>query len=210
MNKYFLALTALGISVAACAQQAPVITAKDYEHAESFLGSNPALIQHNGITPNWLPDDHFWYRTQSNQFMLFNPAKRTVSPAFDHQKLASALSVTTGKAYKATDLPFQTISFSPNYKGIIFQVDGKQYKFDTKTSRVNPDTSHALTAVTATGFRGRRGAGNRGSNEVLSPNGKKAAFIKDYNLWVRDVKTNAQTQLTTDGVKNRPPPGKAP
>ena len=38
-------------------------------------------------------------------------------------------------------------------------------------------------------------------NEVLSPDGKKAAFIKDYNLWVKDVATNQLTQLTTDGVK---------
>jgi dipeptidyl aminopeptidase/acylaminoacyl peptidase len=37
---------------------------------------------------------------------------------------------------------------------------------------------------------------------VLSPDGKKAAFIKDYNLWVRDIATNKQTQLTKDGVKD--------
>src|SRR4051812_19578963 len=38
--------------------------------------------------------------------------------------------------------------------------------------------------------------------EVLSPDGKKAAFIKEDNLWVRDVSTNQLTQLTTDGVKD--------
>lgn len=38
-------------------------------------------------------------------------------------------------------------------------------------------------------------------NEVLSPDGKKAAFIKDYNLWIRDIATNQLTQLTTDGVQ---------
>src|ERR1700754_2073040 len=41
----------------------------------------------------------------------------------------------------------------------------------------------------------------RGSS-IFSPDGTKAAFIKDYNLWVRDVKSNKQTQLTTDGVKD--------
>jgi dipeptidyl-peptidase-4 len=40
------------------------------------------------------------------------------------------------------------------------------------------------------------------SNEVLSPDGRKAAFIQDNNLWVRDVATNQRTQLTTDGVKD--------
>jgi dipeptidyl-peptidase 4 len=36
--------------------------------------------------------------------------------------------------------------------------------------------------------------------EVLSPDGTKAAFIRNWNLWMRDVKTNAETQLTNDGV----------
>ena len=38
--------------------------------------------------------------------------------------------------------------------------------------------------------------------EALSPDGSKAAFIRDWNLWVRDVATNAETQVTTDGVKD--------
>lgn len=41
-----------------------------------------------------------------------------------------------------------------------------------------------------------------GGNEVTSPDGKKAAFIKDHNLWVRDIATGRETQLTTDGVEN--------
>ena len=38
--------------------------------------------------------------------------------------------------------------------------------------------------------------------EVLSPDKSKAAFIKDWNLWIRDTKTGLETQLTTDGVEN--------
>lgn len=45
---------------------------------------------------------------------------------------------------------------------------------------------------------GRRGGGL----EVLSPDGKKAVFIKDWNLWVKDVATKQETQLTTDGIKD--------
>ncbi|MEP6712428.1 MAG: DPP IV N-terminal domain-containing protein, partial [Ferruginibacter sp.] len=39
-------------------------------------------------------------------------------------------------------------------------------------------------------------------NDVLSPDGKKTAFIKDYNLWVRDVASKKETPLTTDGIKD--------
>jgi hypothetical protein len=37
---------------------------------------------------------------------------------------------------------------------------------------------------------------------VTSPDKKRAAFIRDFNLWVRDVATGKETQLTTDGVKD--------
>ncbi|MBS1793525.1 MAG: DPP IV N-terminal domain-containing protein [Acidobacteria bacterium] len=52
-----------------------------------------------------------------------------------------------------------------------------------------------ITMTPPAGF-GRGGAG------VPSPDGKKVAYIKDWNLWVRDVATNKETQLTTDGVEN--------
>lgn len=53
------------------------------------------------------------------------------------------------------------------------------------------------------GGRGGRGDGRGGAgNAVTSPDGKHAAFIRDYNLWVRDVASGAETQLTTDGVKD--------
>jgi dipeptidyl-peptidase-4 len=37
---------------------------------------------------------------------------------------------------------------------------------------------------------------------VVSPDGKSSAFIRDYNLWVRDVATGKEVQLTSDGVKD--------
>ncbi len=36
----------------------------------------------------------------------------------------------------------------------------------------------------------------------VSPDKKKAAFIRDWNLWIRDTTTGKETQLTTDGVKD--------
>jgi dipeptidyl-peptidase 4 len=57
----------------------------------------------------------------------------------------------------------------------------------------------------AQGGRGGRGAqagGGRGAarNDVPSPDGKRTAYIKDWNLWVRDVASEKETPLTTDGV----------
>jgi dipeptidyl-peptidase 4 len=41
-----------------------------------------------------------------------------------------------------------------------------------------------------------------GQLESVSPDGKKAAYIKDWNLWVKDLDTKKETQLTFDGIKD--------
>ncbi|MDB5029848.1 DPP IV N-terminal domain-containing protein [Mucilaginibacter sp.] len=203
MNKFFLTAIPLVLALTTHAQQGKIFTAKDYERAESMMAYNTEpLVEHTGISPMWLADDRFYYRTpvaEGNQFILFNPAKATKVAAFDHQKLAIALSTATGKQFKATELPFQAISFSADGKGIIFQAEGKQWRFEN--NRVVTDTS-TVKVVALTGGRGRRGGGTGGGNDILSPDKKKAAYIKDFNLWVRDLPTGKETQLTTDGVKD--------
>ena len=49
---------------------------------------------------------------------------------------------------------------------------------------------------------GAEAAAAAAAAEVLSPDKKHAAFIRDSNLWVRDAATNKETPLTTDGIKD--------
>jgi dipeptidyl aminopeptidase/acylaminoacyl peptidase len=65
-------------------------------------------------------------------------------------------------------------------------------------------------AVTGGGGRGGRGGGrggapggsaSKGEPLALSPDGKRGAFVRDWNLWVRDIETGQERALTTDGVK---------
>jgi dipeptidyl-peptidase-4 len=54
------------------------------------------------------------------------------------------------------------------------------------------------------GGRGRGGAAAPGAerNDVPSPDGTRAAFVRNNNLWVREIATKKETQLTTDGEKD--------
>lgn len=38
--------------------------------------------------------------------------------------------------------------------------------------------------------------------EMISPDGKKVAFIKDWNLWIRNLENGNEIQLTKDGIEN--------
>ena len=53
----------------------------------------------------------------------------------------------------------------------------------------------------AGGSGGRGGAPPLGA-DVKSPDGKRVAFIRNWNLWVRDVATGREVALTRDGVKD--------
>ena len=61
-------------------------------------------------------------------------------------------------------------------------------------------------AEQAGGGRGGRGGGRGNAAaaraESVSPDGKRAVFIRDWNLWARDVASGKETPLTTDGVKD--------
>jgi dipeptidyl-peptidase-4 len=52
------------------------------------------------------------------------------------------------------------------------------------------------------GGRGGAPAGAANTNAILSPDGKRSAFVREHNLWVRDAASGKETQLTTDGEKD--------
>src|SRR5271156_2472858 len=200
----FASIAAVAIAAAStsAAQQASsstassatvAVTAADYQRAEKFLAYNTSpLVFHRGRPP-WLPnDDRFWYRDASPdgiQFILFDAAHDTHQPAFDHAKLAAALSAAAGKPYEPAHLPFMTFDFSTDQQSISFSQRGQNWKCDLQSYACASNGKPAELATAP-------------SPEVKSPDGKSAVFIRDWNLWLRDVATNKETQLTTDGVKD--------
>ncbi len=205
MKRTTLLLLLSAAALQVWSQQPVAFTSADYARAESRLGYHTQLlIDRSGVSPNWLPGEKFWYRVlvpQGSEFYLVDPVKGTRVAAFNQERLATAISATTGKQCTPNMLPFQTFSYSADGQSISFRAENKQWVCDLQTYRCTPDTSKSagqeIPSATAA-VRSRQGRGN----EVLSPDGTKAAFIKEYNLWIRDTRTNKQTQLTTDGEKD--------
>ncbi|MGQ0703503.1 MAG: DPP IV N-terminal domain-containing protein, partial [Gemmatimonadales bacterium] len=174
------------------AQDRPALTAADYARAEKFLGYNAnPLVLNAGVRPGWVTgtNGEFWYRVTTArgiEFMLVNPARRTRTRAFEQGRLAAALSAAAGTAYDSLRLPMTQLEFSTDKQSITFEAGGRRWTCGV--------IGESCTAVTAP-----RGASR---NAVVSPDGKRAAFIREFNLWVRDIQTGEETQLTNDGVKD--------
>lgn len=203
MNRLLVSFFFSVAAMLACAQTPVTLTARDYEHAESLLAYNTQkFIDRGNVIPNWIAGDQFWYRVltpQGSEFIRVDPARGTRSAAFDQAKLAGALGAATGKTYTAAMLPFQFFTYAPDNRSIVFRAENKQWRYDMQNNTVSADTSATGAANGRQRFGGR---GRGGGNEVVSPDGSRAAYIKDYNLWVREIATNKQVQLTTDGIRD--------
>jgi len=192
MKKIILPLAALLLSVTA-QSQTDSVTVADYEHAEQLLPYYAQrYVDYGRVSPEWIQGDQFWYRTFTpggSEFILVNPAKGRRQPAFDQQQLAAALSKAAGSTYSAQQLPISTFRYGDDMKSISFNAGGKSW-------------TASLPSYTLTDNGMATKSERRDRDEVISPDGKKAAFIRDFNLWVRDLSTGKETQLTTDGVKD--------
>jgi len=193
--------------------QTRVVTADDYTRAEKFTGGGMgALVYRSGVRPTWLADERFWYRNttvEGSEFVLVDPAKGTREPAFDHAKLAAALSTVSGAKYDGAHLPFQSFTFSPDSVSVSFTAGDKAWKCDRQGVGCAIDPNPPPAVPGGGGGRGGRGGrgggggrGGEGGGAALSPDRKSSVFIRDNNLWMRDVATNKETQLTTDGEKD--------
>ena len=167
--------------------QTRALTAADYAHAEQFLGYNTnRLVLHVAAQPTWVGDDRFWYRTTTEngtEFFQVDAATGARTAAFDQAKIAAALSAAARSNYTAYRLPFNVFEFSSDRKSISFNAGGSQWTCD----------------VAGTRCEGKERV--QGPPQVASPDGKRAAFIRNFNLWVRDTASGKETQLTKDGVK---------
>ncbi|OZC03449.1 S9 family peptidase [Rubricoccus marinus] len=189
---------ALFVASGAFAQERPRVTAEDYAQAERFLysGTN-GLVTGGSVSPTWQDDGRFTYKAETAsgaEFVVVDPARGTREVAFDPETMARALSAARGEAIEASALPFS--SFWVMDDGIGVDIGDTHYvcdldaeSCDARGDRREPDARAEMM---------RRFS----RTEVYSPDGSRAAFIRNWNLWVRDVASGEETQLTTDGVEN--------
>ena len=184
MNKQ-LSLAALAMFVSAAASAD--VTKADYERAEKQLSATTSkLITGTVDYPSWNKDGSLVYRSKTDkghQFYRVEAASQKKSLAFDHQKLAESLARVTESEINQNKLPFARVKFTTDNK-LVVSVKGKKYQCKLDSYLCQKDAKKV-----------KRG-------EFVSPDGTKAAFIKEHNLWVRDIASGTESQLTTDGIKD--------
>jgi dipeptidyl aminopeptidase/acylaminoacyl peptidase len=187
------------------AAQGRQLTTEDYARAEKFMDYNvDPLVLHTVEHVKFMADGRFWYRDRGASgadFEVVDPARGTKVVAFDRDKLAAAMSAATqGKmALDASHLAITDLAVENEGRVAVVNIDGETMRCDlSETDKCEVVTVPVKDAVEAKLFSEGHGV----ADADISPDGKKIAFIRDYNLWVRDMTTGKETQLTKDGVKD--------
>ena len=147
----------------ALTQARRALTTEDYARAERDLGPATGRLV-SGILgrPIWLPDGRAWYRVSTAtgwQFVMVDPQRRTRAAAFDHARLAEAVSAAVGRRVTADSLPFTSFDLSFD--------SGKRWRCDLATYRCAAVDNARRAPPT---------------NSIVSPDSARAVFIRDNNL----------------------------
>lgn len=179
-----------------------------YEQAKTILQGlrvNP-LVLNDKVFAHWINNSHcFWYERkikEGKEFQLVDAEEAISTLAFDHQALARALSELSKESINPCDLPITDVVITSSPFKMHFQALGKRWIFELDNSHleeysaaqqdfISPDIENVAECFHQV---------ERTQEIQCSPDGKKAAFVRDHNLWVRDQATGEEQALTQDGT----------
>lgn len=171
-----------------------------YKLADEYWHKYNAKYYKGDIKPHWINNTHsLWYKTKTAEgihFILIDADKKTKQPAFDHQKLAQALSAATQQKVDPRQLPFGEISFTEDLNEITFQWKDIAYTYSRKKNKISNQkpTEHRRNS----GYWGSVDQENR-TGSTFSPDKKKEAYIREGNLYVKETDSGKIIQLSRDG-----------
>ncbi len=179
-----------------------------YELAQRTNQPRPRVYK-DRIAPHWFEGNKFWYRNDlpagKKEFIAVDPATGKREPAFDHARLAAALSKATGKSYEPDRLPFDSMEYKKQtiqvaIDGVIWQLDRGSYECKRKEESGKSATPGSADAAAPAPQPRPPRRQHETPPSPRSPDGKWTAFIKDHNLFVRAQQDGKEIQLTTDGT----------
>ncbi|HET7626374.1 MAG TPA: DPP IV N-terminal domain-containing protein [Verrucomicrobiae bacterium] len=149
-QKTFARLAAAAVAFCVLGNMAFAQTSTDSPQQRRRFSRQERGVYKARITPHWFTNNtEFWYRNDlrdgAKEFILVDAEKGTREPAFDHAKLAAALSKASGQDFKADKLPFSDIEFVDDGKAIQFDAADKKWKCDLVSYKCTALTSSSET-----------------------------------------------------------------
>ncbi|MGH2397404.1 MAG: DPP IV N-terminal domain-containing protein, partial [bacterium] len=168
-----------------------------------------SLVKGGSVQPHWMADgSSFWCAEGSPADTVIykvDPKANTKTPLFDAARLRQVLTAVLGHEPPYRGLPFAEFSFVNGEKAVKCTVEGKDVilQLDTySVTQVPPPSEEEKGRLVPRAVR--KGIVRHGPDvmEVLSPDRRLFAGVKEHNLWLRSTHDGRSVQITTDGIKD--------
>ena len=205
-TRTLLAVLTLFLAAAPAALFAQV-TRADYDRASGLRTQLQSLALNIVDRGGWIGKTaRYWYRKSvagGGEYWIVDAAKGGKAVAFDHARLAAALAAASGEKVEALALPFFGLTFDEKGGSVEFAAFGSRWSCDL--------AAYAVKKIDGAGPRGpsggrdltmwERGPAPEAASKTSkpSPDGKWEAFIRNYNIGLRDKASKAEYILSRDG-----------
>ncbi len=211
-----MAATCLSAATADAQERLP-----EYLQAEKFTQDKlNTMLFSTTVDPHWFQKGNcFWYEYKTSdgtQWYVVDPSKKTKTPLFDRDELASQLTETVRDPYDAQHLPIRNLKAKEDGKTFTFEVTSTK-EVKNEKGKMEKEVfyfSYDWPTRTLTHLKDKEKEPKRLNWGSISPDKKTVVYAKDLNLYKmsyedyqkarKDEKdsTIVEIQLTTDGVKD--------
>ena len=171
-----------------------------YENAQTIMQGymTNQLVLNDAVFPHWISgsqksnDRFFWYLKQTKtgkEFRLVDAKLGSNTPLFDHSFLGNVLNNKTGLAVDPLNIAITDVDISLSPVTVYFKFMDKPWIFTPENGQLVEQVAGTHQSESAQDY-------------LYSPNGKKALFLKQHNVWIMDLASGEEKALTVDGTDN--------
>lgn len=177
-------------------------TADDYRRAYALKEKFSAdKVFYSNVNPQWIEGTHqFWYVRNTPDGRLYvsvDADKKARKELFDSHRLAKALGAASGKEVKPEALALGHLSVSKGLDTLHFVFNNQRWMY---ASRKNQLVNEGALPLPPKQKHWMEVDDEKTASPVPSPDGKWIAFIKNQNIYVKEVATGKEKQLSLDGT----------
>ena len=195
-------LTALLLSACLGGEVMAQGTVEDYRRAfalqEKFSASN---VYYSNVQPHWVDGTHrFWYvrhTPEGRVYVVVDAQTKKRTELFDHPALAEALTQASQKKVEANAMHLERLSVDKETGELSFVFNNHRWSYDANHHKLKDEGELPAPAP-------QRHWMERDDEKIaepaVSPDGRYKAYIKNHNIYVCELATGKEKQLSIDGT----------
>ena len=195
-------LTALLLSACLGGEVMAQGTVEDYRRAfalqKKFSASN---VYYSNVQPHWVDGTHrFWYvrhTPEGRVYVVVDAQTKKRTELFDHPALAEALTQASQKKVEANAMHLERLSVDKETGELSFVFNNHRWSYDANHHKLKDEGELPAPAP-------QRHWMERDDEKIaepaVSPDGRYKAYIKNHNIYVCELATGKEKQLSIDGT----------